>query len=410
VFSPDKTGAKTSYLTAYALPSASCTSASPCTLKPIWSSATLSAAKFCIPATSNGWVYLGTRDGNLLGWAAPAITAPAQVTATNVGQAPVGSATSRDVTITARHTVTVTGVTASTTGSNAPAPGTQFTVGNAYLNGGATPVTFPVTLAKGDTLSARVTFTPTAPGAADGTVSFATTSPAFPTQDVAVVGEGTQPGLTPEPGTIQFMGAPDQGIIPVAVGISIPLTANLTNFGTSTVTVTSVKAPQAPFSASGLPGKGTQIKPGQTLGIPVAFTPTAAGSFTGTLTIGTSSGRPAVVTLSGVGTAAVSQVLAASPVVNFGRVRVGRKASAYIYITNSGNTQSMVKNVAPMPAPFKATLAPPAQMPFNPDSDLAIPVTFTPTRRGRFSTHYRLTWTDVNGTHTLTVTLTGTAV
>jgi hypothetical protein len=49
-------------------------------------------------------------------------------------------------------------------------------------------------------------------------------------------------------------------------------------------------------------------------------------------------------------------------------------------------------------------------MPFNPDSDMAVPVTFTPTKKGTFSTHYQLTWTDVNGTHTLTVILTGTAV
>jgi hypothetical protein len=37
-------------------------------------------------------------------------------------------------------------------------------------------------------------------------------------------------------------------------------------------------------------------------------------------------------------------------------------------------------------------------------------VTFTPTRKGLFTTHYRLTWTDPTGSHTLTVILTGTGI
>ena len=63
-----------------------------------------------------------------------------------------------------------------------------------------------------------------------------------------------------------------------------------------------------------------------------------------------------------------------------------------------------------MASPFKATLAPPAQMPFNPGADLMVPVTFTPARKGTFSTKYVLRWTDVNGSHAITVTLTGQAV
>ncbi len=49
-------------------------------------------------------------------------------------------------------------------------------------------------------------------------------------------------------------------------------------------------------------------------------------------------------------------------------------------------------------------------MPFNPDSDLLLPVTFTPTKKGMFTTRYKIIWRDVNGRHTLTVTLTGIAV
>jgi len=69
-----------------------------------------------------------------------------------------------------------------------------------------------------------------------------------------------------------------------------------------------------------------------------------------------------------------------------------------------------VKGTSSVPTPFAEPVKPPAGMPFNADSDMAVPVTFTPTKKGTFSTPYQVTWTDVNGTHTLTVTLTGTAV
>jgi HYDIN/CFA65/VesB-like, Ig-like domain len=87
----------------------------------------------------------------------------------------------------------------------------------------------------------------------------------------------------------------------------------------------------------------------------------------------------------------------------------GKQATAYVQLTNSGNTESLVQGVAPVTSPFKATLAPPAQMPFNPGADMTVPVTFTPTRKGTFSAKYVLRWADVNGGHAITVTLTGRA-
>jgi HYDIN/CFA65/VesB family protein len=407
-----------SYLTAYALGNvaangstpSSCTSSAQCKLTPIWKSKTFTSAKFTTAATSDGWVYIGTRDGHLLGYAAPTTTAPALGSAVNLGQSAVGASTSGQVTITARHPVTITGVTASTDGSNAPVPGNEFTTsGSLYLNGSSTPVPLPVNLVKGDKLAAYVTFTPAAPGGAGGTVSFATSSSGTPSVDVAVVANGSQPGLTPSSSSVQFMGAPDQGVIPVAVGITVPQTVTFTNFGTFPVTVNSVTPPTAPFTASNLPKVGTVFQPGQSVTVPLSYTPTAGVASTAQLSIGTSAGPLATVQLNGTGVPAVSQFTSAHPVVNFGTIPVGKKATGYVQITNSGNTESAVQGVAPVTGPFKATLAPPAQMPFNPGADLMVPVTFTPTRKGTFSTKYVLHWTDVNGGHAITVTLTGQA-
>jgi hypothetical protein len=417
VNTPNTTG-KTgvgSQLMAYSLSSgtgSSCTSASMCTLKVLWTSPKFTSAKFSVPATSQGWVYVGTRDGHLLAFAAPGAAAPATGSTATFAPTSVGATSGKNVTLTARKPVTVPGppATAATSNGTAASP---FTAGQVTLthSGTTTPVTsYPVTLATGDKLTTQVTFAPTSPGGNTGTLSFPTSSAGFPAVSVPLTGEATRTGLTAQPGTLQFMGAPDQHVIPVAVGVTVPMTVNITNYGTTTQTVTSVTPPSGPFTATNLPLAGQQIKPGSTVTIPVQFAPTSAGPASGTLTIAGSSGPPAVIALSGTGAAAVSQFTPANQVVNFGTIGVGKKATATVFISNTGNTESTITGAAPVTGPFAATLKPNPRMPFNADSDLAIPVTFTPKHKGHFSTHYKLTWTDVNGTHTVSVTLTGTAV
>ncbi|HEY7361929.1 MAG TPA: PQQ-binding-like beta-propeller repeat protein, partial [Streptosporangiaceae bacterium] len=154
-----------------------CTSKSQCIISPIWHMTIPgAAAKFAIPATSNGRVYLGTRGtgtrGQVIGYGvAPPSAPPVQAAATMLPQTSVSATTSRDVSITARNPVTITQVTASTGASNSPAPASQFTVGQLTETpaGGATarPVTLPVKLAKGARLHALVKFSPAAPGTAD---------------------------------------------------------------------------------------------------------------------------------------------------------------------------------------------------------------------------------------------------
>jgi outer membrane protein assembly factor BamB len=404
-----------SQLMAYSLSSgtgSSCTSTSMCTLKVLYTSPKFTSAKFSIPATSQGWVYVGTRDGHLLAFAAPGTAAPATSTTASFAPTSVGATSGQSVTLTAQKAVTVTGppTTAGTSNGGTTSP---FTAGQVTLThaGSTTSVSsYPVPLVKGDKLTTQVTFAPTSAGGNTGTLSFPTSSATFPVVSVPLTGEATQTGLSAQPGTVQFMGAPDQGVIPVAVGITVPLTVNITNYGTTTQTVTSVTPPSGPFSAANLPTVGQQIKPGSSVTVQVHFAPTTAGPASSTLTIAGSSGPAAVVSLTGTGAAAVSQFTPVNPVVNFGTISVGKKATATVFITNSGNTQSTIQGAAPVTGPFAATLSPNPQMPFNPSSDLAIPVTFTPKTKGSFSTHYKLTWKDVNGTHTVSVTLTGTAV
>ena len=392
----------------------SCTSATPCTLSNIWSSQPFTSAKFSIPATSQGWVYVGSRDGHVLAFAAPSAAAPAVATAATLPQTAVGTTSSRTVSVTATKTVTVTGATASTVANNATTTTSEFAVGSASeIKKGSTspvPVTFPITLGKGDKLTVQTKFTPSVPGGSGGELSLSTNSSAVPTVTVPLTAEGTQDGLYAQPTTVTFPLAPDQGVLAVPLGITIPEAVYISNFGTTTQTITSVAPPPAPFTATNMPAVGTKILPGQTITVQVSYAPTSVATSTGSVTIAGSSGPSAVVSLSGVATAAQSQLTAASPVVNFGTIAVGKKATAYVQVTNTGNTQSLVQRTSVVQAPFGNPLKPAASTPFNPDSDLLLPVTFTPTKKGKFTTHYKVTWRDVNGTHRLAVTLTGAAV
>jgi hypothetical protein len=412
---PNATGANAE-LEAYDVSSgalAACSSTAPCSLSPIFSAPIGTAAKFTVPATSNGRVYVGTRDGHVYGFGAPPAAAPVTGTTASFGHTGVNSAISKTVSITAAKTVTVTGVTATTGASNAVTPASQFTVGKvtetAKGSAAPVPVKLPVVLAKGDKLNAAVTFTPAAPGGTDGTLSFTTKSATFPTLAVPLAGDGTQTGLEAQPTTIAFPLAPDQGITDVPVGTAVPQVADITNYGTTADTVTSVTAPSGPFTAIGLPGVGTKILPGRSIPVQVTFAPTGAGPASGSFTVDGTNGSSATVTLSAVGTAAVSQLTAAKPVVNFGTIPVAKKTTVYVDVTNSGNTLATVTGTGALPSPFAAPIRPEKDLPFNPSYDLTLPVTFTPTKAGTFTANYKLTWSDLKGTHTLEVVLTGKA-
>jgi hypothetical protein len=393
----------------------SCSSAKPCTLDNIWHSGTFDSAKFYIPATSQGWVYVGTRDGHVMAFAAPSAPAPASETTAALPRTAVGTTSSQAVSVAATKTVTFTGVSASTSVSNATTAASQFATGQvSEIKAGTStsvPVTFPVTLAKGDKLSVQTKFTPAAPGGVNGTLSLSTSSTAFPIISVPLTGEGIHDGLYATPSAQKFPWAPDWPVaIPVPLGIQKPETVDISNFGTTTQTVTAVTPPSAPFIASNLPVVGTKITPGASVSVQVTYVPTRTGPATGSFTIVGSSGQKVVVTLSAVATAADSQLTPNEPVVNFGNVSLGKRVVAYVQITNSGNTESVVQRTSAVAAPFGAPLKPPARMSFNPDDDMILPVTFTPTKKGMFTTQYRVRWRDVNGEHTLTVILTGVAV
>lgn len=194
------------------------------------------------------------------------------------GSVPVGSTASQSVTI------------SNGGGSNLSVTQVSTTVPGITITG----VTLPLTIAGGGQASFNVVYSPTTPGALTGTVSVVSdlSTTAIP---VSLSGTGTAATatLTASTNTLSFGTITDgqNKILPVV----------LTNSGNSDVTISTVSVPGAPYSTSGV-AAGLKLTPTQSATLDVTFAPTAAGSFTATVTVtSNATNSPNNITLSGTG-------------------------------------------------------------------------------------------------------------
>ncbi|MGH3157307.1 MAG: choice-of-anchor D domain-containing protein, partial [Streptosporangiaceae bacterium] len=365
------------------------------------------AGQFSIVATSRGKVYVGTRDGHLLGFGLPKDPALRRSGTARFGDTPVNTAATRTATVTTTRTVTVTGV--STSAVTAPDP---FTAGRVTeTSPGATrTVTFPVTLHRGDTLHAAVAFSAATPGGSSGALSFATAG-GVPVS-VPLVADATRTGLYATAPTLPLLLSLNDGtrVGPVPVGLRVSGVATIVNGGTTPQRITRVSAPAGGgrLTYRALPKTGTLISPGQSIAVQVIYAPAKVVPTKVTLTITGSSGTPARVAVSGTSQKAVSKMIA-SKRVSFGDVRVGHTVTRSINVLNDGNTAATILKtvlLGPFHLPYKVADG----LPFNGGYNLAIPVTFTPAKAGRVTGSYTFSWTDWFGTHALTIPITATGV
>jgi hypothetical protein len=365
------------------------------------------AGQFSIVATSKGMVYVGTRDGHVLGFGVTGHAALRRGPAAAFGSTAVGSSATRPVTATAVRTVTVTGL-----GSSAATSPDRFRVGRVTeISPGRArrvPVTFPVTLHRGDTLRAPVTFAPTAPGGASGALSF-TLAGRVPVS-IPLIADATRAGLYATASRLSLLLSLNDGteVGPVPVGQPVYAVTTIVNGGTTAQRVTRVGAPGGPFTARGLPRPGTVLRPGQSVAVQIAYSPRRAVSSAAALTITGSSGSPVTVALSGTAQPAHSK-FTAPPRISFGDVPAGHTVTRFLRIVNAGNQAATVAATA-LAGPFRAPYKVDDGLPVNSGYHLTIPVTFTPATIGRSAGTYTFTWKDRAGAHTLTVAITGTGV
>ena len=335
------------------------------------------ASKFTTPATDSGRVYVGNRSGQVFGFGRPT-SIPLTGTPTDFGLLAVGSTATRQVTVTAQKDLTISKVS-----TNAP-----FAVG---------AVTLPRTLAAGASLTVPVSARPTTAGSVSDALSFTTS---VGTYAFDVHGFATADGLRSDPASLDF------GEVPV--GGNVTLSVSVSNTGATSTSVTSAKAPAAPFRTSSLPAAGTSLATGASVSVPVTFAPTSAGSTASEVVISSSTGTVRV-PVTGVGVAGAAE-LAISPVeVDFGDVEVGASSTKTFTLTNAGNLLLTVTKAAPPTAPFLVPTPMAEGQQIEPGESITQDVTFSPTKVGAFSGSYTITANDGRGARTVDFTGSGLA-
>jgi hypothetical protein len=347
------------------------------TLRLRWSAPVGVAAKFALPATSRGRVYLGTRDGHVRGYGRPA-TAVLTGQSVDFGLVPVGDRAAGTARLTAVSRVTVTGATA----------GQPFT---------AEPAGLPRTLEAGEALDVPVRFDPGTAGAATATLTVSTDrSPAV----VDLHGVGTAPGLAAAPVALDF------GSVPTST--SPTRTVTVSNTGTADETVTDVAAPAAPFSVTGLPDVGTVIPAQQSVAMTVGYQPTVAGTDTGSLAV-SSAHSTLVVPLSGTGQTGQGRLTLLPDSVEFGATVLGTARTLSFDLANSGNIPITITKAKAPAGDFSAANPLSEGVILGPEDTLHQEVTFTPAALGPATARYEITADDGQGPRYVTLAGTGVA-
>ncbi|MFL6061839.1 MAG: ricin-type beta-trefoil lectin domain protein [Marmoricola sp.] len=338
--------------------------------------------KFIQPATDGGRVFLGTRDGRVLGFGSPttgAITAAPY----KFADQPVGGTEHGTMTLTVNADATITGIAAtppSTFSADAPTPA----IGSA--------------LHQGDTVSVPVTFAAGAPGTSSGTLAISATTAAGPVAfPFSLSGTATQPGIVAAPGSLAFGN--------VAVGRGAQQGVMIQNTGTTSEKITSVSALEAPYSIVSpltlpytLPALGSVT-------LTVQYSPTAAIASNAQLVVTTDAGDHNVATIPITGSAFTGspQLTFDPPALNLGTVLPGVTFSKTFTVTNAGTTTMTISKAAPPSAPFSVASPIDEGQQVEPGDHLTITVQVRPLNAQADRDRYSVTINDGLGPHLLPV-------
>ncbi len=316
----------------------------------------------------------GTRNGTLT-ISDDALGSPQSVNLTGTGSiasAPVATVTPANLAFAAQSVGTSSAaqaVTLTNTGSAAlNITGVQTTGDYAQSNN------CPASLSAGSTCAINVTFTPTASGTRNGTLTMSDNALGSP-QSVNLTGTGSvasAPVATVTPANLAFAAQ--------SVGTSSAARAvTLTNTGNATLNITGVQMTGDYAQSNNCPAS---LSAGSTCAINVTFTPTASGTRNGTLTISDNAlGSPQSVNLTGTGSVASAPVATVTPAnLAFAAQSVGTSSAARaVTLTNTGNATLNITGVQ-MTGDYAQSNNCPASL--SAGSTCAINVTFTPTQTG----------------------------
>jgi hypothetical protein len=315
------------------------------------------------------------------------------VSLTGTGTAPVASLSPTSLTFPAQPLGTSSSaqsVTLSNTGSAALSI-TSITASGDFSQTN----TCGSSLAANASCTFSVTFTPTASGSRNGSLTI-TDSASPATQIVSLTGTGTAPVVSLSPTSLTFPAQP--------LGTSSSAqSVTLSNTGSAVLSITSITA-SGDFSQTNTCGSSLAANASCTFG--VAFTPTASGSRSGSLTI-TDNASPATQTVSLTGTGVATPLVSLSPTsLTFPAQPVGTSSSAQsVTLSNTGSAVLSITSIT-VSGDFSQTNTCGSSLAAN--ASCTFSVTFTPTASG--SRSGSLTITDNASPATQSVSLTGTGV
>lgn len=384
------------------------------TLPLLWSGSIGTASKFSVPTASEGRVYVGTRNGNLVAFGASS-QGPMQAAPVEFGTVAVGHTSTVALSLAAARALRLTApITASgvepliaTEASSHAGAHQGLTAGpkkappsESPLSAGVLTVRQPppgARLADGQQLGVSISFRPAHPGPIVGLLQVRTSAG---TRTVPVTGYGSAPGLTRSAPPLDFGELATHG-----GGKFLALT--ISNSWTHPERITGVQLPGAPYSVSGAPAVGAVLAPRQSLTISVHFDPTSPGSYARKMRIDSDQGS---VTAALTGKAANGRPrLALKPAtLDFGSIAVGGARTLHFTILDGGNLPlTLVRAIAPS-GPFAAAKPVPEGLTIGPEAGLTEAITFKPTSTGRVQGTYVLGGNDGRG-HQI-VTLVGRGV
>ena len=296
----------------------------------IFADSTGSTAKFQTVGVGAGRVYVGSGDGNVLGYGAG--TASVTAAPLDFGSVVVGQQKILTATITANQALTI------------PAGG--LTSSNGVFTLGMSTPGLPATLAANASLTVPVTFKPTAAGAVSGAINVTIQGGGGGTVALSGVGQVNTAQLNVTPAMLSF-GA-------ITTGTTKALSVSIQNTGNQTLTFATSTAPAAPFTVSGVPANGATLAAGASTTATVTFAPLANGTFMSSLVINTNGGSATIPLAGSAGSA--PQMVITPLALNFGTISSGASVTQSFTVKNTGGTDLQItKSKPPALGQFMAT-------------------------------------------------------
>ena len=186
---------------------------------------------------------------------------------------------------------------------------------------------------------------------------------------------------------------------PTNVGNTSSATLVVSNRGTASASLNSVAASGADFSLSGLPLLPATIPAQTDVRFAIMFEPAAAGSSSGTLTVGQGSGSTRVL-LAGQALSAVlsyeftsggtSETFSPGQSIAFPETAVGQSATISVSVRNTGNSAAQVGTISATGQGFQIQGAPQLPATIPPQQALVFGIQFTPPDTGTYSGTLRI--------------------